>query len=483
MALGRQYAYGVRDGDARRRTAHAARQDPVAYRMARLSSPEHTRHRQRSHWPSTSRATAHARRPPAMRGVAMHETAGTVVAYVTEVSIEARQPRVHRDGRRACRPHREPTGAEAQIQAVRCSASRRPSRVSRSTSSMVRPATPASPTTRRCGCSSAGGRLRPVGRTSDRVERGRRAADRTGGRQRRVRSDRRADARVAVRADAGRVDRAALLAAAAAEDDPYADLAAGGCRMPHKAKTAALKPKVSQSQAGVGQASAVPKFLRPKRKAGIPCIDDLKKPTTTLMPVIGLASRSRDGRMRVRRGDFPRDIRINAVTPTVPDRIRGRFGRFPRPRKRAGVTCGDGLSTQRGRRAWRPRLSGGSLTLRPRARIPRPRPPQIPPSHHRPHPNSRTETINAAPSHGQTPRPLSHERRSQTTRRPSRRPPVAPYSTTPTPHPTAPLTAASAASVMVGIVNAMPPPQQHRYREQPVGLRSDRRPHRQITDR
>ena len=73
----------------------------------------------------------------------------------------------------------------------------------------------------------------------------------------------------------------ALPAAAAAEDDPYADLAAGGCRMPHKAKTAALKPKVSQSQAGVGQASAVPKFLRPKRKAGIPCIDDLKKPTTT----------------------------------------------------------------------------------------------------------------------------------------------------------------------------------------------------------
>ncbi|OXH90766.1 hypothetical protein CA830_14630, partial [Burkholderia multivorans] len=65
------------------------------------------------------------------------------------------------------------------------------------------------------------------------------------------------------------------------EDDPYADLPAGGCRLPHKAKSAALTPKVNHSQAGVGQPSAVPKFLRPKRRAGIPCIDALKKGTVT----------------------------------------------------------------------------------------------------------------------------------------------------------------------------------------------------------
>ena len=134
--------------------AHAARQDPVAYRMARLSSPEHTRHRQALAL-AVDKSGYGARTLPAGHawGVAMHETAGTVVAYVTEVSIEARQPRVHRvtAGVHAGRIV-NPTGAEAQIQAVRCSASRRPSRVSRSTSSMVRPATPASPTTRRCGC-------------------------------------------------------------------------------------------------------------------------------------------------------------------------------------------------------------------------------------------------------------------------------------------------------------------------------------------
>lgn len=47
----------------------------------------------------------------------MHETAGTAVAYVTEVSIQAQQPRVHRvtAGVYAGRIV-NPTGAEAQIQ-------------------------------------------------------------------------------------------------------------------------------------------------------------------------------------------------------------------------------------------------------------------------------------------------------------------------------------------------------------------------------
>lgn len=68
---------------------------------------------------------------------------------------------------------------------------------------------------------------------------------------------------------------------AVADEEPYGELPAGGCRIPRKVRPAAFKPKVDQSNAGVGQAPAVPKFLRPKRRAGIPCIDELKKRTTT----------------------------------------------------------------------------------------------------------------------------------------------------------------------------------------------------------
>ncbi|MCA8003474.1 molybdopterin-dependent oxidoreductase [Burkholderia metallica] len=98
--------------------AHAARQDPVAYRMARLAGPEHTAHRQalalavdKSGYGTRTLPAGHA------WGVAMHETAGSVVAYVTEVSIEAQQPRVHRAtaGVYAGRIV-NPTGGEAQIQ-------------------------------------------------------------------------------------------------------------------------------------------------------------------------------------------------------------------------------------------------------------------------------------------------------------------------------------------------------------------------------
>ncbi|MCO1373650.1 hypothetical protein L0Z42_24435 [Burkholderia multivorans] len=56
---------------------------------------------------------------------------------------------------------------------------------------------------------------------------------------------------------------------------------AGGCRLPRNEKSAALTPKVNHSQAGVGQPSAVPKFLRPKRRAAIRCIGALKKRTVT----------------------------------------------------------------------------------------------------------------------------------------------------------------------------------------------------------
>ena len=264
--------------------AHAARQDPVAYRMARLSSPEHTRHRQALAL-AVDKSGYGARTLPAGHawGVAMHETAGTVVAYVTEVSIEARQPRVHRVTAGACRPHREPDrrgsadpgGALFGLATtkpgfaidVEHGAARNAGFADYSPVRMQEAApvdvffvpSDAHPT----GLSEAG--VPPI---APAVANG--AFVLTGERMRALPF---APMLVASTAPA-------LPAAAAAEDDRTPTWA-GGCRMPHKAKTAALKPKVSQSQAGVGQASAVPKFLRPKRKAGIPCIDDLKKPTTT----------------------------------------------------------------------------------------------------------------------------------------------------------------------------------------------------------
>lgn len=75
--------------------ARAAKQDPIAFRLS-LLDPKHTRHRA-----TLSLVREHSgwgKPPPAgrARGVAVHESFGTVVAHVAEVSVQGNQIRVHR---------------------------------------------------------------------------------------------------------------------------------------------------------------------------------------------------------------------------------------------------------------------------------------------------------------------------------------------------------------------------------------------------
>ncbi len=80
--------------------AHETRQDPVAFRLALLQ--EAPRHRavlqlaaERAGWPGTGGSA----RPPApgrARGVALHESFGSIVAEIVEVSLGTDGPRVHR---------------------------------------------------------------------------------------------------------------------------------------------------------------------------------------------------------------------------------------------------------------------------------------------------------------------------------------------------------------------------------------------------
>ena len=79
--------------------AHEAKQDPVAYRLALLKdAPRHHAvlllAAQRAGWPGYGSAQPLA--PGRARGVALHESFGSIVAEVVEVSIEGGVPRVHR---------------------------------------------------------------------------------------------------------------------------------------------------------------------------------------------------------------------------------------------------------------------------------------------------------------------------------------------------------------------------------------------------
>ncbi|MDT6960773.1 xanthine dehydrogenase family protein molybdopterin-binding subunit [Cupriavidus sp. SZY C1] len=98
--------------------AVAAKQDPVAWRLARLDEKKHARHRaalqlavDKSGYGRKKLRRGHA------WGVAVHESFGSVVAYVVDVSVVKGEPRVHRvtAGVHANRVV-NPLTAEAQIQ-------------------------------------------------------------------------------------------------------------------------------------------------------------------------------------------------------------------------------------------------------------------------------------------------------------------------------------------------------------------------------
>ena len=97
--------------------ARAANQDPVAYRMGRLDPKKHARHRAALQLAVDKSGYASKPADGHAWGVAIHESFGTVVAYVVDVSIEEGRPKVHKvtAGVHANRVV-NPMTAEAQVQ-------------------------------------------------------------------------------------------------------------------------------------------------------------------------------------------------------------------------------------------------------------------------------------------------------------------------------------------------------------------------------
>ncbi|MBB3008600.1 xanthine dehydrogenase family protein molybdopterin-binding subunit [Cupriavidus alkaliphilus] len=98
--------------------AAAAKQDPVAFRLARLDENKHARHRAALQLAVDKSGYGKRKLPKGHAwGVAVHESFSTVVAYVVDVSLVKGEPRVHRvtAGVHANRVV-NPLSAEAQIQ-------------------------------------------------------------------------------------------------------------------------------------------------------------------------------------------------------------------------------------------------------------------------------------------------------------------------------------------------------------------------------
>lgn len=98
--------------------ATAAKQDPVAWRLARLDPQKHARHRAALQLAVDKSGYGKKKLPKGHAwGVAVHESFGSVVAYVVDVSVVKSEPRVHRvtAGVHANRVV-NPLSAEAQIQ-------------------------------------------------------------------------------------------------------------------------------------------------------------------------------------------------------------------------------------------------------------------------------------------------------------------------------------------------------------------------------
>ncbi|SPA39593.1 putative Isoquinoline 1-oxidoreductase subunit beta (large chain) (iorB) [Cupriavidus taiwanensis] len=98
--------------------AAASKQDPVAFRLARLDEKKHARHRAALQLAVDKSGYGKRKLPKGHAwGVAVHESFNTVVAYVVDVSVVKGEPRVHRvtAGVHANRVV-NPMSAEAQIQ-------------------------------------------------------------------------------------------------------------------------------------------------------------------------------------------------------------------------------------------------------------------------------------------------------------------------------------------------------------------------------
>ncbi len=261
--------------------AHAARQDPVAYRMARLSGPEHARQREALQL-AVDQSGYGTRQLPAGQawGVAMHTSFDSAVAYVAEVSIDQGRPRVHRvtAGVHANRVI-NPMGAQAQIQG---------------------------------GCLFGLAMIAPG--FAIEIENGAtKTSNFTDFPPLRIQDAPRVDVFFvpsednptglgepgvppiapavanAVFALTGQRMRTLpfgpLQVASAATAVPAADeidevIPAGDCQIPHKPKLPGTAHHASHGQMATGQASPVPRHLRPKRQTGIPCLDHLTRNTT-----------------------------------------------------------------------------------------------------------------------------------------------------------------------------------------------------------